>query len=215
MWFPSHMECPVCQTGQAVRVVKVDFKKACKEKELALWGFLPGEAFEAAAEAFRFWTFQKTLEYDWWQDEHGDLRLQADRLKQALSQRSNEAEAALHQLSQKGLSLFRELRNATSRRDLLQEEVSRARKRFVQNLEAAPDEHDALLAPKKRRPSHTMEQTNHLAGEYVSMKLKGSSEKSSSVWPGFPHGGREMWKVDTAASKPGFGHRLRSNFCQA
>ena len=129
MWFPSHMECPVCQTGEAVRVIKVDFNRPGKEKELALLGLLPGEALQAASEAFRFWSFQKSLEHDWSQDEQADLKLQGERLKAALTDRSNAAEAALHQLSKKGTSLSRELTKAAAQRERLQEELVKARKR--------------------------------------------------------------------------------------
>ena len=133
LWFPSNMECPVCQTGEAVRVIKVDFNRPRREKELALLGLLPGEALQAASEAFRFWSFQKALEHDWSQHEHADLQLQGRRLKTALTDRGNAADIALYQLSKKGTSLSRELTKAAARRDFLQEELGKARKRLARS----------------------------------------------------------------------------------
>ena len=213
MWFPSHLECPVCQTGKACRVVKVDLNKAHKEKELALLGFLPGEALEAASEAFRFWAFQKTLESDWSQDEHDDLQLQRQRLKHALTDRSNEAEAAVQHLSQKSMSLARELRTASAQRDSLQEQL-RARKRAVGSAGLVmTDSQEAFSEAKKQQPRATrLAKTAFDADEY-SVRPSAGLSQSCMDWAEFPRSyGADFWKT---ISKPGTGQRLKDSFFAA
>mmetsp|Transcript_63596 Transcript_63596/g.200980 ORF Transcript_63596/g.200980 Transcript_63596/m.200980 type:complete len:287 (-) Transcript_63596:80-940(-) len=128
-WFASNVECPVCRSG-AVRMLKVDFRRPRRERNLAMMGFLPSQVFQAASEAFEFWAQQKMLEHDWQMEAGARLQAREDRLRSAYQERATEVERVMTMLSQKKQELTERLHDAAAHGNALQTEAAEARKKI-------------------------------------------------------------------------------------
>eukprot|EP00930_Biecheleria_cincta_P076844 TRINITY_DN64066_c0_g1_i1.p1 TRINITY_DN64066_c0_g1~~TRINITY_DN64066_c0_g1_i1.p1 ORF type:complete len:271 (-),score=56.33 TRINITY_DN64066_c0_g1_i1:52-864(-) len=157
-WFASHVDCPLCKDGGAVRIVKVDFSRPRRQVDLAMVGFSPEEILQAASEAFGLYSSQKMLEHDW-QTEAG-LRLKAckHRLQQSVEHQLDRARTAYEGLSQQNGQLKEELRKAQFRRGRLQDEVGKAGKRLAElDRSCAHQGHtekEVWSEPKIAKPAH-------------------------------------------------------------
>eukprot|EP00441_Pelagodinium_beii_P047229 CAMPEP_0197621132 /NCGR_PEP_ID=MMETSP1338-20131121/1761_1 /TAXON_ID=43686 ORGANISM="Pelagodinium beii, Strain RCC1491" /NCGR_SAMPLE_ID=MMETSP1338 /ASSEMBLY_ACC=CAM_ASM_000754 /LENGTH=206 /DNA_ID=CAMNT_0043190485 /DNA_START=212 /DNA_END=832 /DNA_ORIENTATION=+ len=160
------MECPLCRGGQAVRVMKVDFDRPRRARDLSMVGFLPGEIFEAASEAFSFWASQKTIEHDWQAEAGSKLVGRRERLEQTVDERLQQATSVFNDLTHEKSALAAKLLAAQVQRDKLKAEVAAKRQgaRASHSLQWSP--------PKAQRPFHGF------PGSHVPMKTFSQGKKS-------------------------------------
>eukprot|EP00928_Gymnodinium_smaydae_P063096 TRINITY_DN46779_c0_g1_i1.p1 TRINITY_DN46779_c0_g1~~TRINITY_DN46779_c0_g1_i1.p1 ORF type:complete len:361 (-),score=67.60 TRINITY_DN46779_c0_g1_i1:195-1277(-) len=150
-WFAMNVGCPVCNCEQAVRVIKVNFRR--KDANLLALGFTPREVLEAAAHAFDFWSAQKTLERTWQQEDLQQLVRRDARLRQIYEKRAAEAVGAMRSLGGRCEALrrrFAEMQRCREGREA-EAEAYRARlrriKRSMAALHAAQDSLDDIAPP--------------------------------------------------------------------
>lgn len=157
-WFASHVDCPLCKDGCAVRIVKVDFSRPRRQVDLAMVGFSPEDILQAASKAFRLYSHQKMLEHDWQADAGHRLKACKHKLQQSVEHQLDRAKAAYEGLSQKNVQLKDDFRKAQFRRGRLQDELGKASRRLGELNRNRSDqelpEKEAWSEPKIAKPAH-------------------------------------------------------------
>lgn len=183
-WFASNVDCPVCHGSGAVRVLKVDFNRPSKERNLAMMGFLPSQVFQAASEAFGFWAQQKMLEHDWQAEVSKKSQVREARLRGTYQERAREVSKVIEALTQKKTKLKQQLREMLAHGEQLKEQAAEVSARLVHvqrcctMLQAADDGWKAAPSWRRELRGVCAPIAEHSAGPV------GGSGAAASVAPG-------------------------------